>query len=280
MSTSFATISPGNFELSPCRVTLGGVDLGGTDKVTVKIEEKLAAVKADQLGDSIIDQKISGFKVTIETALDETLLKSNWKVVFPAHALVTQAGQTGFYFDSQIGQSMAALSQLLVLHPLSKVNSDKSADINIYKATANPSTSIEFSSSDQQKLKVTFDVYPDFSVQPPRWMFYGDPDVGLENASAGAATAGTGNTGGGTVSSITVNNGATQTELITLLCLTPGSSANFSVAGSQSGPLGIAALGLSFTAYGDQIGFTVNDGSPDFALNDSFTIATTAANYT
>lgn len=279
MSTSFATINPGYFELTPCRITYGGVDLGGTDKVTVKIEEKLAPIKADQEGDSIIDNRVSGFKITVETALDETLLKANWKVVFAAHKLVTQAGQSAFYFDQQIGQSMRALAKLLILHPLSKVDADKSSDINIYLATANPSSSIDFSSQDQQKLKVTFDVYPDFTTQPARWMLYGDPAVGLENATAGAATAGTGNTGAGTVSSISVSNGNTKTELITLECLTPGASANFSVSGSQSGPLGIAAVGLQFNAPGNEISFLVNDGNPDFALDDNFTIQTTAANY-
>lgn len=280
MSTSFATVSPGYFELSPCRVTFGGVDLGGTDKVAVKIEEKLSPLKADQYGDSIIDQKVSGFKITVETALDETLLKANWQVVFAAHKLVTQGQNTSFYFDSQIGQSMRALAKALVLHPLAKVDSDKSADINIYLATANPSTQIDYSSSEQQKLKVTFDVYPDFTTQPARWMLYGDPAVGLVDATAGAATAGTGNVGDGTVTNITVTNGATKTETISLLCLTAGASANFSVSGSQSGPLGIATNGITFNAPGNEISFLVNDGAVDFALNDSFTIATTAANYT
>lgn len=279
MSTSFATINPGYFELTPCRITYGGVDLGGTDKVSVKIEEKLAALKADQEGDSLIDQRVSGFKVTIETALDETLLKANWKVVFAAHKLIEEAGQTSFYFDQQIGQSMRALAKPLVIHPLSKADSDKSADINVYLATANPSSALDFSSQDQQKLKVTFEVYPDFSTQPARWMLYGDPDIGVEDATAGAATAGSGNTGGGTVGSIVVNNSSTKTELITLLCLTPGATANFSVTGSQSGPLGIATVGVTFNAPDYQISFLVADGSPDFALDDSFTIQTTASNY-
>jgi hypothetical protein len=279
MSTSFSTITPGAFELSPCRITYNGVDLGGTDKVTLKIEEKLAPLKADQLGDSFIDQKVSGFKITIETALDETLLKSNWKVVFAAHSLVTEGGQTAFYFDSQVGQSMRALAKPLILHPLSKVDADKSSDVNVYLATANPVSSIEFSSQDQQKLKVTFDVYPDFTTQPPRWMLYGDPAVGLQNASAGPAIAATGNIGNGTVGSISVNNGTTETETITLQCLTAGTGANFSVSGTESGPLGIATNGLTFNAPNNQIAFLITGGMVNFALNDSFTIATVAANY-
>lgn len=280
MTQSYSTITPGNFELGPCRVTLGGVDLGGTDKVTLKIEEKLSPIKADQLGDTDIDNRVSGLNITVETALDETLLKNNWKVVFRAHKLVTSGGQSSFYIDSQIGASMAALGQLLVLHPLDKPDTDKSADVNIYLATAMPSTEVVQSSTEQQKLKVTFKVYPDFTTTPPRFLLYGDPSIGLVNASAGAATAGTGNTGADTVSGITVNNGATKTETITLTCLAGGATGKFDVSGSLSGPLGIATVGVAFNAYGNEIAFTINNGSPAAAANDTYTIATTAANYT
>lgn len=280
MATSFSTMTPGYFELSPCRVTYGGVDLGGTDKVSVKIEEKLAPLKADQLGDTVIDNKVSGFKVTIETALDEVQLKTNWKVVFPAHKLVSQGGNTMFYFDSQIGQSMVALAKPLILHPLSKINGDKSTDVYVWLATAMPSSNLDFSSSEQQKLKVTFDVYPDFTTQPPRFMLYGDPAVGLVSASAGSATAGTGNVGNGTVTSIAVTS-ATKTENITLQCVTAVTNGGvFNVMGSAlNQPYGLATVGISFAAYGSEISFTVNDGAVDFAVGDSFTIATTAANY-
>jgi len=280
MAVSFSTITPGNFELSPCRVNYGGIDLGATDKVKVKIEEKLSPLKADQMGDTIIDQKVSGFKVTIETSLDEIQLKNNWKVVFPAHKLVSSGGNTMFYFDSQIGASMVSFAKVLILHPLSKPNTDKSTDMYIYLATAMPTSEVDYSSTDQQKLKVTFDIYPDFTTQPARFMLYGDPTVGLVDATAGAATAGTGNVGADTVTGITVNNGATKTETISLLCVTPGATGLFNVSGSLSGPLGSATVGTSFNAFGSEIGFTINNGSPSAAVGDTYTIATTAANYT
>lgn len=277
MSTSFATLTPGNFELTPCRVTYKGVDLGGTDKVTVKIEEKISPLVADQLGTTIIDQKVSGFKVSVETALDETQLKDNWKVVFAAHKLVTQGPNTSFYFDSQVGQSMAALGGELILHPLSRVDSDKSHDFLIYIATAMPSSDLEFSATGQQKLKVTFEMYPDFTTQPPRFCLYGDPAVGLTPATASAAVAATGNVGNGSVGSIAVNNGSTQTETISMVCLTAGATANFIVLGSSSGPLGEATTGITFNS--PPISFLITAGGTNFAYNDSFTIATVAANY-
>lgn len=279
MTTSFATIHPGNFELTPCRVNYKGVDLGATlGNVKVAIEEKISPLKSDQLGDTIIDHKTSGFNVTVETNLAETQLKDNWKVVFPAHKLTTDnLGNKIFYFDSTVGTSLAALAGPLTLHPLSRPDSDKTGDILIYLATAEGKSDIPFGPTEQQKLKVVWHMYPDFTTSPPRFMIFGDPSVGLVNAFAGAATAGTGNVGNGTVGSIAVFNGATKTEVITLQCQTPGASGTFFVSGSQSGALGLAKPGTTFNS--NPISFLITNGGTPFATGDSFTIATTGANY-
>lgn len=279
MTQSFSTIHPNQFELTPCRVNFKGVDLGATKgNVKVMIEEKLADLKSDQLGDTVIDRKVSGFNAKVETSLDETQLKSNWKVVFPAHHLVTDnLGNQSFYFDSQVGASMRALAGPLVLHPLSRPDTDKTGDILIYLATAEPKSDYVFSSSEQNTLKVIWDMYPDFVTTPPRFMLFGDPSIGIVPATAGPAVAGTGNIGNGTVTGITVFSGSTQTESVTLLCVTPGSGGTFFISGSQSGPLGLAKVGTTFNSA--PISFLINTGATAFATNDSFTIATTAANF-
>jgi len=278
--TSFATLHPTQFELTPCRVTYKGVDLGATKgNVKVTIEEKISPLKADQLGDTVIDQKVSGFNAKIETSLDETQLKSNWLVVFQAHKLVTNpiTGQQNFYFDSQVGASMLSFAGPLILHPLSRPNSDLSGDIMIYLATAEPKSDYIFSPTEQNALKVVWDMYPDFTTQPPRFMLFGDPSIGIIPASAGAAIAGTGNVGNGTITGIAVYSGTTKNETITLQCVTPGSAGAFYVSGSQSGPLGLAAIGANFVSA--EIALLINTGATAFALNDSFMIATSAANY-
>lgn len=276
---SFSSISPGQFELTPCRVTYKGVDLGATlSNVVVKVEEALSELKSDQLGSTIIDRKVSGFKVTIETELAETQLKDNWKVVFPAHKLVEQGGEQVVYFDSTVGASMRDLAGVLLLHPLSKADADKSSDILVWLATAEGKSDLSFSPTDQQKLKCVWHMYPDFSTLPPRFMIYGDPAVGLVAASAGSATAGTGNAGNGTVGSIVAYSGYTVDETITLQCVTEATDGGtFFVNGSQSGALGLATVGVAFTS--DKISFLIADGSTDFDVNDTFAIATTAANY-
>jgi len=277
MTQSFSTITPGNFELTPCRVTYKGVDLGATlGNVKVKITEKLSDLKSDQLGSTIIDKRASGFDVQIETSLAETQLKANWKVLFPTHKLVTNGPNSSFYFDSDVGASMAGVAGALVLHPLSRADSDLSGDIKIFLATAEGQTEYDFSPSAQQAMKIVWTMYPDFTTQPPRFMIFGDPSIGITAASAGSAVAATGNTGGGSVGSIAVNNTYTKTETITMVCEKPGATGTFYVSGSQSGPLGLAVVGSTFNS--NPISFLISDGSPDFASGDSFTIATTASN--
>ena len=120
-------------------------------------------------------------------------------------------------------------------------------------------------------------VLPDDSVQPERFFTHGDPSIGLVAASAAAAVAGA-NTGNGTVSGISVNNAYTKTETITLTCIHASTNAGiFQVSGSLSGPLGNATVGVGFSS--NPIALLINDGSTDFIVGDSFTIATSAANY-
>jgi hypothetical protein len=242
------------------------------------MEQALSEIKVDQYGSTIIDKRTSGFKYTIELEIAEVKFKDNWKILFPSAIVAEQGGQKSVYFDSQMSYSQRSQAGSLVLHPLALPDSDKSGDFYVWLASAEAKTDYVFSPSEQVKLKITFTIYPDFTTTPARFFLFGDPSVGLENASAGSATAGTGNTGDGTVGSISVFNGFTQTEVITLECVTPQANAGvFNVEGSQSGPLGLATVGVPFNS--DVIAFTIADGSADFALGDNFEIATTAANY-
>jgi hypothetical protein len=283
VSVSQSTITPGNFELSPCRVTYKGVDLGATvGNVKVTIKEELAELKSDQLGKTIIDRRVSGFTCTIETSLAETQNLNNWAQIFPAHKLVTQGGFSNFYFDSAVGTSLADLAGALVLHPLSRPNSDTSGDVTVYLAAANGASEYEFGPDKQIVMKIHWDMYPDFTTQPPRFLLFGNPTAGAVGASAGAATGATGNIGTGTVTGISVYNPSTVTQNVTLKCVTAGTGGQFYVSGSQDGALGLATVGVGFVGAAnglDQIGFTINTGGTAFAVGDSFTIATTAANY-
>lgn len=274
MSNSFATVTPGNLILSPCRVTYKGVDLGATlGNVSIKVEEALAELKSDQYGSTFLDKVSSGFKVTVETELAEAKLKDNWKVVFPMHKFVS-SGSKLMYFDAEIGTSQLSLAGELLLHPLSALDADLTTDFLFYLATADAKSEFHLSPSEQGKIKVTWEIYPDFTTTPPRFFIFGDPGVGLTNASSAAAVAATGNAGNGTVGSIGVSNQYTKTETITLLALT---ATKFQVSGSLSGQLGVATVGSGFTS--NPVDLTITAGGTPFSAGDSFTIATTGPNY-
>ena len=77
--SSYATVTPGNMELTPCRVKFKGpgalsfVDLGGTlGNVNVKFKFEKADIKADQFGSTVLDRRVKGIMGTIETELAET----------------------------------------------------------------------------------------------------------------------------------------------------------------------------------------------------------------
>jgi len=278
MSASFANITPTNLELSPMRVSLGGVDLGASlGNVSVSIEYTKAPIKADQFGDSVLDMRNTGLKITVTTELAEIKNKDILKTVFPNMSLVDGglAGKAG-YFVSKVGESDLSLAQQLVLHPLSNVDADKSGDYTFFKATADGKSSIVYGPTEQARLKVMWNIYPDTSVLPAKYLFIGDTTIGLVNAVAGSPVrTGTGN---GTMTSVAVVNGITKTETITALCVAAAAnSGTFAVSGSVSGPLGIATVGVGFSS--SVISFLINDGATDFVVGDQFTVATTAANY-
>ena len=184
------------------------------------------------------------------------------------------------YFENNIGDSDLANSGILLLHPLSKPDADLSGDYKFFKACSDAKSELTYGPKDQVRLKIIWNILPDDSVQPEKFFVQGDPTIGLVNASAAAAVAGGGNVGNGTVTGIGVTNGVTKTETITLTLVTVVLNGGvFAVSGSLSGPLGLATVGAGFAAPAGLVSFTVNDGATDFALGDTFTIATTAANY-
>lgn len=278
MPTSFATVQTQKMELTPCRVTYKGVDLGGTlDGVTVNVEFEKSDILADQSGSTVRDRRVSGLKVTVETSLAQTQDKDLWKKVFPHAYLVDDGlGNKIMYFTSRLGDSDLANAGELILHPLSKPDADKSGDFKFFKAAPDAKSSIVFSPTEQSKLKVVWNIMPDDTVQPERFFLYGDPSIGLINASFDPPVfAGSGN---GTISGISVFNGLTKTETITIKCIATNTNGGiFDVSGSLSGHIGVAYVGVTFVS--NVIAFTLNDGTIDFAVNDQFTIQTNAANY-
>ena len=285
---AYATVAPNNFELSPCRVTYNGVDLGGTNgNVKVKLNYTKSDLKADQYGDTVLDRRVSGFNSDIEFTLAEINDITKWKVALPNSTLVGTYPNRSIVFLSKIGEGDLSLAHTLTLHPLSKADADLTGDITFTLATAESVSEVDFGPKSQQGLKCKMHVYPDTSTNPAKFLIHGDPANGLIAASAGAPSfTGTGN---GTLTSVVVTNYA-ATETITVMCvgIPAANKSNWNVYGSVSGPIGFAAI-TSGTNGGSvnfvdpstksKISFTITDGLTDFVIGDNWTIAVTGANY-
>lgn len=283
MSASNSNLTPSDIVLTPMRVTLGGVDLGGTEGgVTVSPKYKIAPIKEDQAGDTELDGVVSGQAYTVKFILAETKLANHWKIAFPHAKLVGTYPNQSLYFDLQIGDKLSLHAQLMLLHPLSAVDGNLTQDLTFYKAVAMSATEIKYGPDKQTGLSVEMMILPDTGVIPFKFMIYGDPSIGIVNASAGAAVSGA-NTGNGVISSVGVSNASTETETITVQCVGASSGNNFDVSGTVSGPLGgfhvAAAVSSTWNFVSNEITFTFTQGSIQSAFGDSYTIATVAANY-
>lgn len=181
MSTSIPVIHVPNMELTPCRVfftppgATAEVDLGGTLKnVVVAAKYTKSDIKADQLGTTVLNRKVSGIEVTVTTELAETLNKDLWKIVFPfATQITTSTG--AIEFDSNVGDDDLSHAGKLRLHPQSQSDATVTYDHTFFKACANSDSTITFSPTEQQTLKIMWNVLPDTSVTgQPRFYRFGD----------------------------------------------------------------------------------------------------------
>lgn len=283
MTVSYSSITPGNFELTPCRVKYNGVDLGATNGgVKLKLAYSLSPLHADQYGDTEMDHRVSGFKPSVEFTLAEVNSIDNWKVAVP-NSTVVGTSPRSLIFLSQVGASQLALAHQLILHPLSKADADLSGDYVFPLAAAISATEIDFGPKNQMGLKCTMNVYPDTSVNPSQFFVRGDPSIGMINASAAAAVF-TG-TGTGTITSIVPTNLA-LTETVTVMCvgIPAANKSNWLVSGSLSGVLGYCSItssnnGGTVNFVNPKISFTITDAVTDFVIGDNWTIAVTGANY-
>ncbi len=182
MAVSFANVQSSEMELTPMRVDFQApgatdfTDLGGTlGNVLVSIKYKKADIKADQMGDgTVLDRRVSGLEVTVTTELAEIKdIATVWTTIYPIGTLASDSA--AMTFTSQVGNSDLANAGILRLHPLSIAPaSDTSFDYYFWKACASAESEITYSSKDQAKMKIVWNVLPDFTTTPARFAKFGN----------------------------------------------------------------------------------------------------------
>lgn len=281
VSTANVTVS--TMELTPCRVKLNSVDLGGANNVKVTMEYKKSPLKADQLGDTVLDNRVSGVTLKVECELTQINDKSIWKAAFPNSLLVTNGPVTSIVFQSRIGESDLSLAKSLVLHPLSKDDSDVSGDYTFTKVTSMSVSETSFSPTEQQKLKAVFTVLPDTSYSPALFMIFGDTTNGLVASTISSPTF-TG-TGTGSLTSQTAGVDALgETISVTCLGVPSANLSNWVVSGSVSGVFGEvditnATPGSSANFSSSICSFTITSSATAYVAGDEYQMITTAKNY-
>jgi len=76
-------------------------------------------------------------------------------------------------FITNVGDGDLAVAGELLLHPQSVGLNDERFDMVFFKATASAESEYTFSPTAQSKLKIVWNIYPDFSVSPARFARYG-----------------------------------------------------------------------------------------------------------
>jgi hypothetical protein len=175
-------------ELTPMRVKFKPpgasdfTDLGGTlENVTISIAIKKSNIVADQMGKTPLDSRVSAYELKVTTALAESLNQNFWKILFPHAALIagtgTFAGKTAFDFNSMIGDASLANAGYLNLHPLSLPDTVLDYDFNIFKACSTAESELVRGPETQDKLKIVWQVFPDMSASPAKFMRFGNPSL-------------------------------------------------------------------------------------------------------
>lgn len=278
---------PQNIFVSSAALLVNGVDVGLISGFKLSMKELTTPVNTDQLGKMVVNHFYVGHEATGECTFDE-FTAQNMAKAFPQADLIVGGGTALLTFGKQVGYDYLSIAQTFTVIPTSDDTTYAGRHFKFWKMVFIGEASVEYGPDKKLVFKAKMQAYPDLTQPAGLWIGeFGDPTAGtLIPASHGSPVAGGGNVGNGTVTSIGVNDTFTKTETWTLTCIAAATNSGiFSVSGSVTGARGNATVGTSYvsnsiTPSNSEIQFIINDGATDFAVGDSFTITTTAANYT
>ena len=152
----------------PQLITYKGIVLGHTlDGVTFSYERSFADVYVDQYGETSIDKVLTGQNVSLTFQLAEDDYKS-WNAAVPETTTVDGSAGDRVDLGADAGYSLRQDAGLLVIHPNSLAPTDKSLDINIYKAVSVENIEVSLKNDEQKVIEVTMEALVDESYNSGR----------------------------------------------------------------------------------------------------------------
>lgn len=154
-----------------------GGDLGATEGgVTLNMETTSVEITADQFGELLLDEVITGNAASVEMSLLE-MTPARWAVIVGGVVgdnLTGGSSEVTGIGESKLYQNLTDLSGELILNPVRLGSADRSADIAFWNCAPLPS-SINFSGTETQKMEVTFKAYLDSTKDTKiNLMMFGD----------------------------------------------------------------------------------------------------------
>lgn len=146
-----------DYKLGPCKVEVGGSDLGKTEGgVTVTFEETYAPLHTDQDGENPVDEVCTGTTVSVEGSLAKMTLDNVAKLFKQ-----TTSGSK-VEIKTNIGTSLLANAETMVLKPYDggTVTGDATEWLTVHQASFKANPSLNFNKSDQRLLAFTASGYP------------------------------------------------------------------------------------------------------------------------
>ena len=150
-----------NVKLGVCSVLFNNVDLGFTKGgVEVEVATTTHEVKVDQLGETPINELITGRTVTVKVPLAETTLDNLVKIM-PGATLVTDGTtptKKKVVVKTGVSTSLLDVAQELVLRPKGTTGAD---DFTVHKAACPGALNFAYKLDDERVFVANFKGYAD-----------------------------------------------------------------------------------------------------------------------
>lgn len=142
-----------NVQLGVCSVTYNGIDLGHTKGgVEVSYEPVYADMTVDKYGETLVNQVLTGEKLTAKVPLAEFTV-ANLKTAVP-NATYAGAGNARVLIGKSAGAKQTANAYQLVLHPTAE--GTRRHDVVLYKAVVSSQVVIAHKNDEQKIIEVEF----------------------------------------------------------------------------------------------------------------------------